>query len=117
MDDDLKILESLHEEISESCNIHSYNSCRGCYIEELRKKYGLSDEDVFCSTLYIVIKLLGENQESIDYYMDNINKIIKTCKDEMTEDCHNCKYGKSFHTETEIPCYSYVIGMALLKEV
>ena len=39
MDEDIKLLEDLYEEMNEFCNIHSYNSCRGCYIEELRRKY------------------------------------------------------------------------------
>ena len=115
MDDDLKLLESLHEEISESCNIHSYNSCRGCYIEELRKKYGLSDEDVFCSALYIVVKLLGDNKDSIDYYMNNINKLKKTCINDMEENCYDCIYNDSLRSV--LPCYGYTIGMNLLREI
>ena len=115
MDEDIKLLEDLYEEMNEFCNIHSYNSCRGCYIQELERKYGLSDEDIYCSALYIVIKLLGDNQDSINYYMDSINKIIKTCKDEMTEDCYNCKYNDCLRSV--IPCYGYTIGMNLLREI
>ena len=100
MDEDIKLLEDLYEEMNEFCNIHSYNLCRGCYIEELRRKYGLSSEDIYCSALYIVIKLLGDNQDSINYYM---------------EDCYNCKYNDCLRSV--IPCYGYTIGMNLLKEI
>ena len=115
MDEDIKLLEDLYEEMNEFCNIHSYNSCRGCYIQELERKYGLSDKDVYCSALYIVIKLLGDNQDSINYYLDNVAKLEKTCEDEMNRDCYNCKYNASLHTR--IPCYGYIIGMNLLREI
>ena len=114
-DADKKLLENLHAEMSKLCAERDLDLCRNCYVDIVRRAYGLSAEDVYCSAFYIVMKLLGESQDSIDYYMDNITKIRKTCKDETTEDCHNCKYGDSFNAE--MPCYSYVIGMNLLKEV
>lgn len=115
MDEDIKLLEDLYEEMNEFCNIHSYNSCRGCCIQELERKYGLSDEDVYCSALYIVIKLLGDSQDSINYYMDNINKIRKTCINDMKKSCFDCKYNDCL--KSVMPCYGYTIGMNLLKEI
>lgn len=115
MDEDIKLLEDLYEEMCSFCDIHSYNSCRGCYIQELERKYGLNDEDVYCSALYIVIKLLGDSQDSINYYMDNINKIRKTCMDEMGEHCFDCKYNDCLCSV--MPCYGYTIGMNLLREI
>ena len=116
MDEDIRLLEDLYEEMCGFCNIHSYSStCEGCYIQELRVKYGLDDEDTYCSALYIVVKLLGDNKDSIDYYMDNIIKLRKTCFDEMGEHCFDCKYNDSL--KAVVPCYGYTIGMSLLKEV
>ena len=114
MDADVKLLESLNKEICKICDEHCYGLCENCHIDKIRRKYGLSDEDIYCSAFYIVLKLLGENQDSMDYYMDNITKLKKTCA-EKKESCHECKYGASFNAE--MPCYSYTIGMALLKEV
>ena len=114
-DADKKLLENLHAEMSKLCAERDLDLCRNCYVDIVRRAYGLSAEDVYCSAFYIVMKLLGENQDSIDYYMDSITKIRKTCKDEMNRDCYNCKYNASLHTR--IPCYGYIIGMALLKEI
>ena len=113
-DADRKLLESLHAEMSQFCAERDLDLCKNCYIDIIRRAYGLNAEDVYCSAFYIVLKLLGENQDSIDYYMDNITKLKKTCA-EKKESCHECKYGASFNAE--MPCYSYTIGMALLKEV
>ena len=115
MDEDIKLLEDLYEEMNGFCNIHSYNSCKGCYIQELRKKYNLDDNGIYCSALYIVIKLLGDNKDSIDYYMNNINKLKKTCINDMEENCYDCIYNDSL--KSVLPCYGYTIGMNLLREI
>ena len=109
MDDDLKMLEDLYDELLEFCQ----SACKDCYIKELKRKYNIENMSVHCSALYITIRLLGDNQDSIDYYLNSVAKLEKTCKDEM--DCKNCKYSASLHTP--IPCYGYTMGMALLREV
>ena len=111
MDDDLKTLIDLYDELCEFCQ----SACKDCYIKELIRKYNIEDMRVYCSALYITVRLLGDNQDSIDYYLDNVAKIKKTCEDEMNRDCYNCKYNASLHTR--IPCYGYIIGMNLLKEI
>ena len=113
-DADKKLLENLHAEMSKLCAERDLDLCRNCYVNIVRRAYGLNAEDVYCSAFYIVLKLLGESQDSMDYYMDNITKLRKTCT-EKKENCYECKYGASLHAE--MPCYSYTIGMALLKEV
>ena len=79
MDEDIKLLEDLYEEMNGFCNIHSYNSCKGCYIQELRKKYNLDDNGIYCSALYIVVKLLGDNKDSIHEAIEtgNVNYLKK----------------------------------------
>ena len=111
MDDNLKMLEDLYEEMRESCKC----ACKDCYVDELKKKYNIEEMNIHCSALYITVKLLGDNQDSIDYYLNSVAKLKKTCEDEIDRGCKNCKYSDSLHTP--IPCYGYVIGMALLKEV
>ena len=114
-DADKKLLENLHAEMSKLCAERDLDLCRNCYVDIVRRAYGLSAEDVYCSAFYIVMKLLGESQDSIDYYMESLTKIRKTCKVEMTEDCHNCKYNDCLRSV--IPCYGYTIGMNLLIEI
>ena len=111
MDEDIKLLEDLYEEMCSFCN----SSCERCYIQELGKKYNIDDKDIYCSALYIIIKLLGDNEDSINYYMNNISKIKKTCFDEMGEHCFDCKYNDCL--KSVMPCYGYTIGMALLREI
>lgn len=111
MDDDLKILIGLYDELLEFCQ----SACKDCYIKELKRKYNIEDMSVHCSALYITIRLLGDNQDSINYYLNSVAKLEKICKNEMNRDCHNCKYNASLHTR--IPCYGYIIGMALLREI
>ena len=104
-------LKDLYGELCEFCQ----HACKDCYIKELKRKYNIEDMSVHCSALYITIRLLGDNQDSINYYLNSVAKLEKTCKDEMDRDCHNCKYNASLHTR--IPCYGYIIGMALLREI
>ena len=114
-DADKKLLENLHAEMSQFCVERDLDLCRNCYVDIVRRAYGLNAEDVYCSAFYIVLKLLGESQDSIDYYMDSITKIRKTCKDEMEENCFDCKYSDCLNSV--MPCYGYTIGMNLLKEI
>ena len=111
MDEDLKILVDLYNELLESCHC----ACKDCYIDELKRKYNIGETNVHCSALYITVRLLGDNQDSIDYYLNNVAQLKNVCENEIDRGCKNCKYSDSLHTP--IPCYGYVIGMALLKEV
>ena len=111
MDDDLKILKDLYDELCEFCQ----SACKDCYITELKRKYNIEDMTVHCSALYITVRLLGDNQDSINYYLDSATKLKKICENEMNRDCKECIYNASLHTR--IPCYGYTIGMALLREI
>ena len=115
MDEDIKLLEDLYEEMNGFCKIYSLDSCKGCYIQKKKKKYGLDDNGIYCTALYVVVKLLGDNKNSIDYYMNNIAKLRETCINDMEENCFNCKYNDSL--KSVLPCYGYTIGMNLLREI
>ena len=111
MDDDLKILSDIYDELREFCQY----ACKDCYIDKIKRKYNIEETNIYCSALYIIITLLGDNQDSINYYLNSVAKLRKICEDEMDRDCYNCKYNNSLHTR--IPCYGYTIGMALLREI
>ena len=66
-----------------------------------------------CDAIYMVIKLLGYNEHSAEYCMNQYNRLKKIC-DKNNERCLTCK----FHKETEgINCLCYIIGRDLLREV
>ena len=111
MDEDLKILVGLYDEMRESCKC----ACKDCYVDKLKRKYNIEEMNIQWRALCITVKLLGDSQDSIDYYLNSVAKLKKACEDEIDRGCKNCKYSDSLHTP--IPCYGYVIGMALLKEV
>ena len=82
-----------------------------CEIIKFKEDFGL--KSVNCDAVYMVIKLLGYNKHSAEYYMDQRYRLDEIC-DENNRKCSTCK----FREETEgINCLCYIIGNDLLRDV
>ena len=104
-----KEIVKLIKEREEMC----YNGilCDECEIIKFKEDFGL--KSVNCDAVYMVIKLLGYNKHSAEYYMDQRYRLDEIC-DENDRKCHTCK----FREETEgINCLCYIIGNDLLRDV
>ena len=47
MDDDLKTLVNLYDELREFCHC----ACKDCYIDKLKRKYNIEEMNIHCSAL------------------------------------------------------------------
>ena len=104
-----KEIAKLIKERAEMC--YSGILCDECEIIKFKEDFGL--KSVNCDAVYMVIKLLGHNKHSAEYYMDQRYRLDEIC-DENDRKCHTCK----FREETEvINCLCYIIGNDLLRDV
>ena len=92
-----------------------YNNtpCEECGIDKFREDFNIKEKSMNCDAVYIVMKLLGCNEYSAEYYMDQCHRLEKICH-ENDGRCFTCKFPK----ETEgINCLCYIIGNDLLREI
>ena len=92
-----------------------YNNtpCEECGIDKFREDFNIKEKSMNCSAIYIVMKLLGCNEYSAEYYMDQCHRLEKICH-ENDGRCFRCK----FRNGTEgINCLCYIIGNDLVREI
>ena len=92
---------------------YSNTPCDKCKIDKFREDFNIKEKSMNCSAVYIVMKLLGCNEYSAEYYMNQRHHLEKICHENKGR-CLTCKFSK----ETEgINCLCYMIGQDLLREV
>lgn len=111
MTDTGKEIVKLIKEGAEMCQ--NCTPCKKCEINKFRKNFNIKEKQMNCGAVYIVMKLLGCNEYSAEYYMNQRYHLKKICH-ENNESCLTCK----FRNETEgINCLCYIIGNDLLREI
>lgn len=104
-----KEIVKLTIERAEMC--HSGIPCAVCMVDKFNKEFNIKAAN--CNAIYMVMKLLGCNKYSAEYYLDQCDKLEEICHENKGR-CLSCK----FHKETEgINCLCYIIGNDLLREV
>ena len=92
---------------------HNCTPCNKCGIDKFREDFDIKEKSMNCGAVYIVMKLLGCNEYSAEYYMNQRHHLEKICHENKGK-CLTCKFGK----ETEgINCLCYIIGNDLLREI
>ena len=92
---------------------HNCTPCNKCGIDKFREDFNIKEKSMNCGAVYIVMKLLGCNEYSAEYYMDQRHRLEKICH-ENDGRCFRCK----FRNGTEgINCLCYIIGKDLLRDV
>ena len=98
-------------ERAEMC--YNKTPCEECGINKFREDFNIKEKSMNCGAVYIVMKLLGCNEYSAEYYMNQRYRLDEIC-DENDRKCHTCK----FREETEgINCLCYIIGNDLLRDL
>lgn len=92
---------------------HNCTPCNKCGIDKFREDFNIKEKSMNCGAVYIVMKLLGCNEYSAEYYMNQRYHLEKICHENKGR-CLTCKFSK----ETEgINCLCYIIGNDLLREI
>ena len=106
-----KEITKLIKEGAEICQ--NCTPCKECEIDKFRENFNIKEKQMNCGAVYIVMKLLGCNEYSAEYYKDQRHRLKKICH-ENDGRCFRCK----FRNGTEgINCLCYIIGKDLLRDV
>lgn len=104
-----QILEEIAKEARAYCN-EVDEDCSICNIQKFADEYNIQKDDIYCTALYLLIKTFGANQDTVNYYLSQIDEWRKTC-DYQCADCDKIKkYGF-------MPCLFCHIGEKILREI
>lgn len=104
-----QILEEIAKEARTYCN--GINGvCSVCNIQKFADEYNISEDNIYCTTLYLLIKTFGANQYTINYYLNQMDEWKKTCNNL----CADCDIFKKY---SFMPCLFCYIGERILREI
>lgn len=104
-----QILESIAKEAQDYCNKVN-KDCGVCDIQKFADEYNILEDNIYCTALYLLIKIFGKNQDTVNYYLSQIDKWRKTCNNE----CAECDKFKEY---SFLPCSFCYIGERILREI
>lgn len=104
-----QILEEIAKEARAYCN-EVDGDCSICNIQKFADEYNIPEDDIYCTALYLLIKIFGVNQDTVNYYLSQIDEWRKTCDNQCAECDEFKKYGF-------MPCSFCYIGERILREI
>ena len=103
-----------YEEFNNMCM--QYEECEGnCKIAIVFEKYDIKYYKQFCKPMYLIIDLLGENEDSISYYEEMYEKWKKWEENDKSK-CVDCELNHSYRCH-ESMCFVAFVAKDLFKEV
>ena len=103
-----------YEEFNNMCM--QYDKCEeNCKIAIVFEKYDIKYYKQFCKPMYLIIELLGENEDSILYYEKMYEKWKKWEENDKSK-CIDCELNHSYRCH-ESMCFVSFVAKDLFKEV
>ena len=108
----IRLLNKITEELDRICKEN--DRCTTCNIKHFKERYDIECD--LCMRTFIAQYLLGDNEDTANFYKNEIENFRDMC--EHTR-CKNCEVAKTKdkHKEIDVDCVVLYFAIKLLKDV
>lgn len=112
--EDKDIIIKLKNQISNICDEFADDNCNGCIVNAFIKKYKIDEDMRYCNSIYIIIHLLGINDNAAEFFVQQYelwSRII------IHMSCRSCENNRISLDYMVISCFDCFLIHQLFKEV
>ena len=109
----IEILLEIKEKLDHIC--YGSKTCSNCCVREFEKKYNAQCNS--CIHIYIVQFLLGDNENTADFYKKEVIRFINMCRETKCKECNITKLKIKYDELKKFDCTVIYFALRLLRDI